>query len=150
MHSVMRMTENCRVPVHIKLLVCKYFLYSQMKLSSVKDATGFRLQKISRVWPLINEVVNNVAGRWKGRKYFTFRFRYNYLFIVDVIVYILCFIHPLPHIKFRNWQLQVYRNSVQLFPSNSIICHKNLAKIFMLNPSKCEGIRSSKNLNFMY
>jgi len=55
-----------------------------MKLSSVKDATGFRLQKISRVWPLINEVVNNVAGRWKGRKYFTFRFRYNYLFIVDV------------------------------------------------------------------
>jgi len=40
--------------------------------------------------------MNNVAGRGKGRKHFTFPFKNNYLFIVDVIIYILCFIHPPP------------------------------------------------------
>jgi hypothetical protein len=62
----------------------------------VKDVTDFRVQKRSSAWLLRNEIMNNVAGRGKGIKCFSITFRYNYLFIVGVRVYILWFIHNPP------------------------------------------------------
>jgi hypothetical protein len=46
----------------------------------VKDETDLRLQKRPSAWLLRIEVMNNVAGRGKGGKYFTFTFRYEYFF----------------------------------------------------------------------
>ena len=65
-----------------------------MELLIVKDVTDFRTQKRCCAWLLRNEILNNVAGRGKGRKYFAFNFRYNYLFSVGITAHFMLYLPP--------------------------------------------------------